>query len=223
MSLFQRLHPNSEYHCKAQGPNQDVIGEVDRQLIDQALQEIGSPEQWPAVKRDQHHILEQGRSLILRDHRHKDTEQRGRYPAFEKLVEQVLSLGYGTAPGKIVAAYLPPGRIIKPHRDSGEYYTFHNRIHVPLVTSDDVIMEIEGEHFHMDVGKVYLFQNLRRHAARNGSQSGRIHLIMDVLDPRYSAAIYRRWWPVLASNFFWGASVYRYSRFLAAEKQRAAA
>lgn len=197
------------YPTKAVGPNHHVIGAMDGALIAAAVAEIGPAAGWPASCRDRHHILEQGRSLILRDHRHRDTPQRGRYPSLETIIARVLSLGYGTVPGKIVVAFLPPGKVIKPHRDSGEYYTFHNRVHVPLLTDPGVVMSVDGEDYHMAVGQVYLFQNRRRHAARNLSPMGRLHLIVDVLDPRYSAAFFRRMHLLLATNFLWAATLYR--------------
>lgn len=213
----------STYHCKAVGPNRHVIGQADPRLIAAALAEIGSVETWPRVKRDDHHILDQGRSLIMRDERHRDSELRGRFPSIEKLVDQVLGLGFGSIPAKIVCAYLPPGKVIKPHKDGGQYYTFHNRIHVPLVTNSQVIMTVDGEQFAMDVGDIYLFQNLRRHAASNEGTEGRIHLIMDVLDPRYSVDLYHRlWWPLML-NFLGIASAYRWLRYRAVERDPALA
>jgi aspartyl/asparaginyl beta-hydroxylase (cupin superfamily) len=128
------------------------------------------------------------------------------------MVDQVLGLGLGSVPAKIVCAYLPPGKVIKPHKDGGQYYTFHNRIHVPLVTNPGVIMTVDREEYQMDVGSIYLFQNLRRHAARNEGLEARIHLILDVLDPRYSEQIYLRlWWPLML-NVFGMASGYRWLR-----------
>lgn len=210
-------------HCKAVGPNHHVIAHADAGLIEAALREIGPVEDWPKVKRDQHHILNQGRSLILRDERHRDTALRGRFPSVEALVGQVLGLGFGTVPGKIVCAYLPPGKEIKPHCDGGQYYTFHNRIHVPLRTNPGVVMTVDGEQFRMAPGNVYLFQNLRRHAAHNNGSEGRIHLIVDVLDPRYSLAVYHRlWWPLML-NLLGTASAYRWLRRRAVDRAAAPA
>jgi hypothetical protein len=200
------------FSCKADGPNHHIIGRVDQELIDTALNEIGGVETWPQVKRDKHHILNQGRSLIFRDEKHCDTDLRGSCPSIERIVNQVLELGFGSVPAKIVCAYLPPGKVIKPHKDGGQYYTFHNRIHVPLVTNPGVIMTVDGEEYQMHVGNIYLFQNLRRHAARNQGPDPRIHLIMDLLDPRYSEETYHRlWWPLML-NAFGIASGYRWLR-----------
>ncbi|MGA2448031.1 MAG: aspartyl/asparaginyl beta-hydroxylase domain-containing protein [Polyangiaceae bacterium] len=194
---------------KADGPDRHVVGTIDPRDIEAALREIGPPDSWPPAARDRHHILDEGRSLILRNERHVDMPMRWKLPAVEAILGRVTSLGLGESPGKIVIALLPPGRVIKPHRDSGQYYTFHNRIHVPLVTNPDVRVTVGGECFHMSVGHIYLFQNLRRHSVHNASSAARIHLIVDMLDPRYSEATYRLLYRVLQANVLGAATLFR--------------
>lgn len=207
-----------EYPTKAVGPDYHIIGQISSERLNAVMEEIPPLEQWQATKRDKHHILEQGRSLIMRDHLHRNTGLRGKFPNLEAVVNQILGLGFGTVPAKIVAAYLPPGKVIKPHKDSGEYYKYHNRIHVPLVTSEKVVMTVEGKDYYMDIGKIYLFPNLRRHGVRNESNVGRIHLIVDVLDPRYSAGFYKKSWPVLLTNFLWLGSLYRLLKYRSVQR-----
>lgn len=194
---------------KAVGPLVNVIGHVPSESIEAALAEIGAPSSWPVAKRDKHRKLKQGRSLILRNYTHRDTEMRAHMPAVEALVRQVLSLGYGSVPGKIVVACLPPGKEIKPHYDAGGYYKFHNRIHVPLCTSASCRMRSGTQTFHMEAGNIYLFQNLQVHSAHNASNVDRLHLILDVLDERYCATTYRRAYLLLASNFGFAGTLYR--------------
>lgn len=194
---------------KVVGPIVNVIGHMPVTRLDEALAQIGAPASWPTAKRDKHPKLNQGRSLILREYNHRDTELRARYPAIDAIVQHVLKLGYGTVPGKIVVACLPPGKEIKPHYDFGGYYKFHNRIHVPLRTAPDVTMLSGTQSFHMDAGKIYLFQNLEVHSAHNASDMDRLHLILDVLDERYSARIYEKTYLILASNFLFLGTLYR--------------
>ncbi len=194
---------------KAVGPIVNVIGHIPVVQLNEALAQIGAPASWPAAKRDKHRKLNQGRSLVLRDYNYRNTESRARLPAVEAIVQQVLQLGYGTVPGKVVVACLPPGKIIKPHYDFGGYYKFHNRIHVPLCTAPGVTMLSAGQSFCMDVGKIYLFQNLEVHSAHNESAIDRLHLIIDVLDDRYSARLYEKAYLILASNFLFLGTLYR--------------
>ena len=211
----------TKHATKAEGPNHHVIGHIDTTLIEAALREVGPAENWDRVSRDRHPILNQGQSLILRDQHHRDTANRHRFESVERIVAQVARLGLGEVPGKVLLANLPPGKITKAHRDSGEYYKFHNRIHVPFVTAPGVTMTVGDEDFHMSVGNIYLFQNLRRHAVRNDSNTHRIHLILDMLDPRYSPAVYARGARLLSSNLFWCASMYRKYGQLAAYRASA--
>ena len=211
------------FPSKAEGPNQNLIDEIDPDLIRRAVEEVGAPDTWPLASRDHHHILKQGRSLILRTHHHRDNPWRKNYPAVNEIVARVAQLGFGAVAGKIVIAYLPPGAVIKPHRDSGEYYKYHNRIHVPLLTNQNVTMTTDDEEFHMATGKVYLFQNLKRHAARNASTEGRLHLILDMLDTRYRPRLFRTLSPVFTTNALWLGTAYRLSCFLAARRQHSRA
>jgi len=219
MTLFKSWTTNQP--SKAEGPNQHVIGHVDTALIEAALHEVGPAEHWARVSRDRHPILNQGQSLILRDQHHRDTPNRYRFNHVERIVAQVAQLGLGEVPGKVLLANLPPGKITKAHRDSGEYYKFHNRIHVPFVTAPGVTMSVGDEDFHMSVGNIYLFQNLRRHAVRNESNTHRIHLIIDMLDPRYSPTVYGRGAYLFGSNVLWCASMYRKYGQLAAYRASA--
>lgn len=197
------------YHTKAPGETYSLIGVLDRGLVERAASEIGGPDSWPSNERDAHPKLNEGRSLVFREYNYRDTLFRHRYSSVEQIIVAVLGLGYGSTPAKIVAAYLAPGATIKPHRDSGEYYKYHNRIHIPLITAPEVTMFAGDEPYHMDLGNIYLFQNLRRHSVINGSQAGRIHLIVDVLDPRYNFRFYRRCQWVLDRNPLWIGGIYR--------------
>jgi len=207
-----------DFHTKAAGPDLHVIDKISTELLNAVIEELPPVEQWPTTSRDSHHILDQGRSLIMRDHLHRDTDLREEFTNLEAVVTRILGLEFGTVPGKIVVAYLPPGKVIKSHRDGGEYYKYHNRIHLPLVTSEKVFMTIEGNDYFMKPGDIYLFQNLRRHGVRNESGKGRIHLIVDVLDARYSARFYKTMWPVLLTNFLWIGSAYRLLKYWSIEK-----
>ncbi len=194
---------------KAQGLDEAVVAEISILLVEQAREEVGTPGQWPPAKRDRHHILNEGRSLILRDANQRDTPLRERYRAIQAIVDFVCTLGYGTVPGKITVAALPPGAHIKRHYDKGEYYKYHNRLHVPLATNALVTTTIEQHEFHMSVGHVYLFQNLKYHSVRNASSEHRLHLIVDLLDPRYDPAWYRRLRWLLLVNVLWIGSLYQ--------------
>ena len=82
---------------------------------------------------------------------------------------------------RLVLAELPVGARILPHRDVGALLTRTHRCHLPIVTSERVRFEIDGEHRPLEIGEVYEIDNTRRHAVANDSGAPRIHLICDVL------------------------------------------
>lgn len=74
---------------------------------------------------------------------------------------------------------LRPGGVIAPHRD---YFQDPRvvRLHVPIVTCEDVEFKIRGRPYHLEEGKLY-FTNVRQvHEGENRSKLERIHLVVDV-------------------------------------------
>lgn len=75
-----------------------------------------------------------------------------------------------------------PGHSIAPHRDSqAPYWLF--RVHVPLVTNKGAFMTLDGEDFHLEVGKAYKINTEAEHAIRNEGFIPRIHFMFDVRKP----------------------------------------
>lgn len=189
-------------HTKAVGADIAVIGAIAIDTLVSAAEELGPVHDWPRAERDRHHLFAQGRSILLRGTDHRDTALRARYRKLEPIISSVLGLGYGVVAGKIVAAGLPPGARIGPHTDSGIYYEYHNRIHVPLATAAGVTMTVGSSTCHLEFGKIYLVQNQSPHAVVNDSSVARVHLIIDLLDSRYSVNVFRHARPLLISNVF---------------------
>lgn len=74
---------------------------------------------------------------------------------------------------------LPAGYSIPPHKDGGVFLTKLNRVHVPIITNDDVMFEIEGEEKNMKEGEIWGIANLDEHSVMNAGRSDRVHLIFD--------------------------------------------
>ncbi len=77
---------------------------------------------------------------------------------------------------------LPPGHVVHPHVDRGEYYARRNRFHL-VVESDGSWMRAGDEEVRMRTGEFWWFDNKAEHEARNHGEIDRIHLIFD-LEPR---------------------------------------
>jgi len=80
---------------------------------------------------------------------------------------------------RAVIVNLPPGGVVKPHRDEGAYAAATERFHYPIETNPKVISKIADEEVHMPVGTLWWFDKYQVHSAVNGGTADRVHLIFD--------------------------------------------
>ena len=87
--------------------------------------------------------------------------------------------------GKVIRAVfvnLPSGKNIYPHIDEGLYAGLSHRLHVPIITNNNVIYTVGDEKFCMtEVGKLYEINNQKTHAVENLGTEDRIHLVVLLL------------------------------------------
>lgn len=114
-----------------------------------------------------------------------------RYSAWEPLQEVVrpivdLAVSH-FSPGGIVLciqfARMQPGAKIPEHTDSSPLLASSYRLHVPIVTHDDIHFYIDGERVKMLPGYLYCLNNRVPHWVENRSSIARTHLIIDYLPP----------------------------------------
>jgi len=75
---------------------------------------------------------------------------------------------------------LGPGSTIHPHHDEGLGYDAGTvRLHVPLSGGPDVTFQLDGVPVAMAPGDCWYLDFRRPHAAANGSDRRRIHLVLD--------------------------------------------
>lgn len=86
-------------------------------------------------------------------------------------------------------AELPPGGVITPHSDSHILARVH-RLHVPLVTHENVLFTIGGETFHLEPDRLYDLNNVAVHSVTNTSDVLRVHLLVDMLPHSLARARY---------------------------------
>jgi hypothetical protein len=90
---------------------------------------------------------------------------------------------------RVQLAELPPGDVIKPHRDVGILSVIH-RLHVPIVTDEGVHFMIAGKDFFLAEGELYDLNNAVIHSVENRSNVMRVHLLVDMLPHRVARARY---------------------------------
>jgi hypothetical protein len=118
------------------------------------------------------------------------------YPAFHKLHRHLwplMDVAYanvgGLEMGRAMIVNLKPGGFITPHADEGAYADRFERFHIPLQAEDGNEFHVQGddgaETAQMRPGELWWFNHKRLHAVGNNSDAPRIHLILDIVAPRY--------------------------------------
>jgi hypothetical protein len=101
-------------------------------------------------------------------------------------VRELIQARIPAAPMRCLLAMLPGGAEIAPHVDRGApYFSQTLRIHVPVVTHEQVWMFCDGRSYRMAAGEIWALNNSTVHAVWNADPArARIHLICDFLpDP----------------------------------------
>ena len=94
--------------------------------------------------------------------------------------EQVLRHFPGGRIQRLLLAELPPLSRIRPHRDGGIAMSETFRCHVPVLTHPDVMFMIDDRGYHLEAGRIYHIDNMRRHGVDNRSPTRRVHLICNI-------------------------------------------
>ncbi len=77
---------------------------------------------------------------------------------------------------------LPKNKKIDRHFDLAKYFIERNRLHIPIITNDKCIFEVDGEEINMKEGEIWEINNHNKpHAVSNGGDIDRVHLLIDWL------------------------------------------
>ena len=78
---------------------------------------------------------------------------------------------------------LAAGRDITAHRDMNFSLTHSHRVHLPIITNEDVWFTVGNESISMCEGDLYEINNRRIHSVVNNGDQDRVHLILDFVLP----------------------------------------
>jgi hypothetical protein len=81
-------------------------------------------------------------------------------------------------PVRILLALLKPGGQIPSHSDAPGI-TANARIHIPIITTEDVRFTVGIKERHIPQGELCRINNDKPHQVINGSDKNRVHLIVD--------------------------------------------
>lgn len=113
-----------------------------------------------------------------------------RFPEFLDLYMQCMKACGATEPGRAFVAKLKPGGYIIPHQDYGMYADHFERFHLVLQSdpgNEFFVQDGSGktELARMSPGEFFWFNHKETHWAVNQSSRPRLHLIMDMVAPKY--------------------------------------
>ena len=78
---------------------------------------------------------------------------------------------------------LKAGGSIAEHRDMNFSLTHSHRVHLPIVTNDEVWFSVGSETINLREGQLYEINNRRLHSVENKGSDDRVHLILDFVLP----------------------------------------
>ena len=78
---------------------------------------------------------------------------------------------------------LKAGCGISAHQDLNFSLTHSHRIHLPIITNDEVRFTVGNETINMGEGQLYEINNRRMHSVDNNGVHDRVHLILDFVLP----------------------------------------
>jgi uncharacterized protein (TIGR03032 family) len=88
---------------------------------------------------------------------------------------------FGVPVGRTRLMRIDPGGEATPHFDVHLYWFDRVRIHVPIITTEDVTFECGDASVHMEAGDSWVFDTFRRHNVLNPSDHHRVHLVIDTV------------------------------------------
>jgi len=106
------------------------------------------------------------------------------YAEFEELLRPVVDhiANYYQDNGfvlRILLTKLTAGSKIDEHVDFGYSLLNVHRIHIPIITNEDVDFYVGGTKKQMRAGEFWEIDNARKHAVENNSDEDRVHMIVD--------------------------------------------
>ncbi len=109
--------------------------------------------------------------------RYEPTPILDQTPYFRSIVN-----GFHCPKQRVRLLRLRPGAVIHEHRDDGDGWAVGKvRLHVPIITHDNVYFFVDGQRVVMRPGELWYCDFTRPHRVQNAGDIGRVHLVLDLL------------------------------------------
>ncbi|MEM8652560.1 MAG: sulfotransferase [Pseudomonadota bacterium] len=93
-------------------------------------------------------------------------------------MRQVIN-SFETIIGRSRLMRLAPGAKVPPHVDIRYYWRNRTRVHIPIITQEDIIFTCRDQTVHMAAGEAWTFDNWQNHHVNNPTDIHRVHLVFD--------------------------------------------
>lgn len=80
---------------------------------------------------------------------------------------------------RVLLVKLTEGEVIDPHFDEGMSLLHSHRVHIPIITDEQVTFCVGGEKRHLAAGEIWEINNATVHYVENFSNRARVHMIVD--------------------------------------------
>lgn len=90
---------------------------------------------------------------------------------------------FDTEVGIVRISKVPSHKTILPHKDGNKFDIEKGtiyRLHIPIVTGEDVIFNIDDKKYHLEPGNLYYTNVSKKHGVINNGPIDRVHLVIDV-------------------------------------------
>jgi len=180
------------------------IGDIDTAELKQLVLQL-TEEQWDSfsIRQERYEVHRHTRTIGLvydPDFRHSHPTRLPTLQIFEAALRPALAMAaehyeesskgqqfiqqYGL--GYFVRATLvrlKAGCSIAEHQDLNFSLTHSHRVHLPIVTNDEVEFMVGSETINMREGELFEINNRRLHSVHNNGADDRVHLILDYVLP----------------------------------------
>ncbi|OUS23290.1 hypothetical protein A9Q98_15565 [Thalassotalea sp. 42_200_T64] len=95
-------------------------------------------------------------------------------------IQQILA-SFNEVFGRSRLMALEPGCEVPIHTDINYHWYKRVRIHIPIITTDNVIFHCGDKQVNMAAGECWIFDSWKPHKVVNGSDIRRIHLVIDTM------------------------------------------
>lgn len=94
-------------------------------------------------------------------------------------IKQVIA-SFGEVVGRSRLMRLAPDCEVPIHSDTNYHWYKRVRIHIPIITDENVLFYCGDKHVHMKAGQAWIFDSWKYHRVHNGGKTLRVHLVIDI-------------------------------------------